>query len=46
MIQTQTEVRTSWNTRPKNRKMLFLLVGTITALIVISVVYIIIFPKL
>ncbi len=42
----QTEIRTSHNTRPKNRKMLMLLVGTITAIIAISVVYIIIFPKL
>ena len=46
MEQIQTEVPTSQNTRPKNRKMLILLVGTIVSLIVISVVYIIIFPNL
>lgn len=46
MEQIQTEVRTSRNTWHKNKKMLTLLVGTIAALIAISVVYIIIFPKL
>lgn len=46
MEQTQDVVRTSYNTRPKNKKILWILMGTIVSLIVISVVYIIIFPKL
>jgi hypothetical protein len=45
-MQENLEVRTSVNTRPKNKKTLALLVGTIVALVVISVVYIIIYPKL
>ncbi len=46
MEQIQGEVRTSRNTWQRNKKTLLLLVGTIVSLIVISVVYIIIFPKL
>ena len=46
-MQDQTlETRTSKNTWQKNKKMLLLLVGTIISLVAISVVYIIIFPKL
>jgi hypothetical protein len=45
-IQNGFEVRTSRNTRGKNKKTLAILLTTIIALIVISVVYIIIFPKL
>jgi hypothetical protein len=45
-IQNGMEVRTSRNTRGKNKKTLTILVSTIIALIVISVVYIIIYPKL
>ena len=46
MEQVQEVVRTSYNTRPKNKKVLWILMGTIVSLIAISVVYIIIFPKL
>ncbi|MDP4221652.1 MAG: hypothetical protein Q8916_08705 [Bacteroidota bacterium] len=46
MEQIQTEVRTSRNSWQKNKKTLILLISTIVALVAISVVYIIIFPKL
>ena len=45
-MQENTVVRTSKNTWQKNKKMLMLLVGTIFLMVAISVIYIIIFPKL
>ena len=46
MQENNLEVPSSVNRRKKNKKTLGILIFTIAALVVISVVYIIIYPKL